>query len=116
MKIKRFGEGRQSISLGHNAQLTFPGIVEKEKGEYVRWEDYKALLDQIEAIGAGGVSSKPITKVTAQAVEVMVVRGWIANDAYAMGFPSMAAYRTALLQAIDESFARDELLALGAKP
>lgn len=57
--IKRYGMGVQSIPLGDGVSLNVPDITEKQDGDYVRYEDYLALL---EAIGAGGVSSERITQ------------------------------------------------------
>lgn len=64
--IKRYGMGVQSIPLGDGVSLNVPDIIEQSDGDYVRYEDHFAevskMVEQMEAIGAGGVSSERITQ------------------------------------------------------
>lgn len=56
MKIKRYDFGTE-----YRGRTGTPAIVESADGQYVRYDDYKALLDKMEAIGAVGVSAQRIT-------------------------------------------------------
>lgn len=70
MPIKRYGLGRE-----YAASIGAPSITEQPDGTYVRHEDYAAAIahnellvlklkkadEELEAIGAGGVSGKRIT-------------------------------------------------------
>lgn len=70
MPIKRYGFGRE-----YAASIGAPSITEQPDGAYVRHEDYAAAIahnellvlklkkadEELEAIGAGGVSGKRIT-------------------------------------------------------
>lgn len=64
--IKRYGFGLRAISVGHGESVKVPDVVEQSDGDYVRYEDHIAevskMVEQMEAIGAGGVSSERITQ------------------------------------------------------
>lgn len=51
--IKRYGYGQKSIRVSGNTSVNIPDLVEREDGDYVRYEDYMRI---IESIGAGGVN------------------------------------------------------------
>lgn len=57
--IKRYGYGQKSIRVSGNTSVNIPDLVEREDGDYVRYEDYMRI---IESIGAGGVKGQLMRK------------------------------------------------------
>lgn len=57
--IKRYDLGQICLGGQGNDTIYGPGIVEREDGGYVRYEDYAAAM---ESIGAGGVSGRITSK------------------------------------------------------
>lgn len=57
--IKRYGLGPKRLGGMADTSVYGPDIVEMKSGDYVRYEDYVAVL---ESIGAGGVSGRITSK------------------------------------------------------
>lgn len=52
---------RYTMGTRYAYGVGYPDAIESAHGEFVRWEDYQALLFLVESIGAGGVGPQPIT-------------------------------------------------------
>lgn len=65
--LKRYDLGQIRLGGQGNETIYGPGIVEREDGDYVRYEDYMRIID---AIGAGGVKGRLMRKeLSDEAVE-----------------------------------------------
>lgn len=62
MSAKRFDIGRQ-----YQGSIGAPAITEQPGGRYVLASDYDALVEQLEAVGAGGVSLMGARQATDEA-------------------------------------------------
>lgn len=51
--IKRYGFGQKSIQVGSNTSVNIPDLVEREDGDYVRYEDYVVALESVSERIAG---------------------------------------------------------------